>query len=348
VSGSAIGSSVDGSRLVSESRELREFGGLIPGRKADAPVTEDGSEVDVGVVVVGAGLSGLMAARKLQRAGRSVRVLEAADRTGGRTYTSEADGSPVDLGGLWVAPDHHEVLALVEEFGLRTRRQPAAGRIVLVLDDWSACSSARTPNASRRCGCSPASDPLGGLHRVALRCARHHPRRRPTAGYRSGSRAPRAGGTQRCRAWDRADSANRDRHPRRRHGAQLLGGRDLPATRAAEIRFDPPLPTERADLLTHTHMGSYAKYIAAYDRPWWRERDVSGNAVDLRGPLRLVIDGDADRGGVLIGFSTGDANRRLAVMPGDSRREVVLDALSRLFGRLAASPRSFAALRLDV
>jgi monoamine oxidase len=90
-------------------------------------------------------------------------------------------------------------------------------------------------------------------------------------------------------------------------------------------------------------MGSYAKYIAAYDRPWWRERDVSGNAVDLRGPLRLVIDGDADRGGVLIGFSTGDANRRLAVMPADSRREVVLDALSRLFGRLAASPRSFAA-----
>ena len=56
------------------------------------------------VVVIGAGVSGLVAARALDRAGVAVTVLEGRDRIGGRTHTVTLGGVPVDLGGSWVHP----------------------------------------------------------------------------------------------------------------------------------------------------------------------------------------------------------------------------------------------------
>ncbi len=72
------------------------------------------------VTVVGAGLAGLSAARTIARSGRSVAVLEARDRVGGRTYTRAIGGGYFDLGGQWLGPTQRRMHALVEEYGLDT------------------------------------------------------------------------------------------------------------------------------------------------------------------------------------------------------------------------------------
>ena len=89
-------------------------------------------ELDRDVVIVGAGPSGLTAARELKKAGLSVAVLEARDRVGGRTWTDTIDGAMLEIGGQWVSPDQTALLALIDDLGLQTYSRYREGESVYI------------------------------------------------------------------------------------------------------------------------------------------------------------------------------------------------------------------------
>ena len=70
------------------------------------------------VVVVGAGIAGLVAATDLVAGGAEVVVLEARDRVGGRLLNVEIGGEPNELGGQWIAPYQSEMHALLGDLGI--------------------------------------------------------------------------------------------------------------------------------------------------------------------------------------------------------------------------------------
>ena len=76
------------------------------------------------VIVVGAGLSGLAAAREVLQSGREALVLEAADRVGGRILTEEPiPGVFLELGAQWIGDTHHRMRALAGELGIELYAQ---------------------------------------------------------------------------------------------------------------------------------------------------------------------------------------------------------------------------------
>ena len=84
------------------------------------PQTESASR-EAQVLVLGAGISGLAAARTLTDKGVSVIVLEARDRIGGRMWTDSSLGLPLDLGASWIhGVSGNPITELAKRFGIQT------------------------------------------------------------------------------------------------------------------------------------------------------------------------------------------------------------------------------------
>ncbi|KAJ8407302.1 hypothetical protein AAFF_G00278760 [Aldrovandia affinis] len=83
------------------------------------------------VIVIGAGISGLSAAKLLVESGLSPVVLEARNRVGGRTFTvRNKETKYVDLGGAYIGPTQNRILRLAKEFGVATYKVNEQERLV--------------------------------------------------------------------------------------------------------------------------------------------------------------------------------------------------------------------------
>lgn len=100
------------------------------------------------VVVIGAGVSGLAAARRLADAGVAVTVVEARSRLGGRTWTDTSLGLPIDLGAAWIhGSEGNPLIELAAQVGARTVDTDFED--VVVLQDGSVVDPAAVDAAGR-------------------------------------------------------------------------------------------------------------------------------------------------------------------------------------------------------
>ena len=91
--------------------------------------------IDADVVVVGGGLAGLATARAVRAEGFDPVVLEARNRLGGKTESTETEYDDyVEYGGQWVGADQDRVRALLDEFDIETRPQYYGGDVVRRVD----------------------------------------------------------------------------------------------------------------------------------------------------------------------------------------------------------------------
>jgi monoamine oxidase len=370
------------------------------------------------VVIVGAGLAGLSAARELLAAGLEPLVVEARDRVGGRTLNGAAeDGTVVELGGQWLAEGNQRMGALAERAGASLYRAHAGGVDLLEVSGRVRGQRGKVP-------------PLSPVALLDVACARWRlDRLVGSVPVRMPWRAPRAEELDGRSVADWLDRTVRSREGRQLldlafttvwgaaphdinllHALAYIGstGRldDLTTTKiqdrisggaarvaqwlaaglgdrivleapvaaivhtgagaevdtargtvrarrvivavpprlAAGIRFEPGLPHSRATALRSLPMGAVIKVSAVYDRPFWRERGLSGKALTGRGPVTAVFDNSppgARVPGVLVGFVPGDRARDLAGRPEGERRHQVLDTLARLFGPEGGTPEAY-------
>ena len=121
---------------ISRRRLLRLLGlGAVASTLPACSDGGSGGDASGPVLVVGAGFAGLAAADALRSAGRDVVVLEGRDRIGGRTWTADFGGAPVDLGAAWMhGIDGNPVADLARRRGIGWRPAEVIDETIAAFD----------------------------------------------------------------------------------------------------------------------------------------------------------------------------------------------------------------------
>lgn len=108
----------------------------------------------------------------------------------------------------------------------------------------------------------------------------------------------------------------------------------------SRIHFHAALPAARMQLQQRMPMGSVIKALIAYERPFWKERGLSGEAISDSAAFGPVMDATppGSERGFLVGFFASTEGRALAGTSIETRRAAAVRSLTRYFGDSAASP----------
>ena len=282
------------------------------------------------VLIVGAGLSGLALAAKLIERGIDVRVIEARNRSGGRMLsvasTSKSIGAVhFDMGPSWIWPGQPQIESLLKSMNIDVFEQYSTGNLVyedelgLVRCDYDYS----TMGGSLRID--------GGMQLVINRLKKSLPDYSILESHRLVSiKTP----------GDKIIATVETSKKTIELQANKIVFCVPPRLVATTIGFEPELPAGviRSLKAIPTWMAGHGKFTATYDKPFWRDMGLSGDAISRKGPLMEIHDASPMNlaCGALFGFvglSAHSPDRKASALV-----ENAIKQLERLFGSRAANP----------
>ncbi len=115
----------------------------------------------------------------------------------------------------------------------------------------------------------------------------------------------------------------------------------IPPSLHSTIRFEPMLPVAHEQRAMRSPMGGIVKVLVAYDRPFWREAGLSGDAVSDRSVVTTTMDTTHGDRAALVAFVVGNAARDWSLRDPKERKASVVAALAHFFGDAAKTPRDY-------
>jgi monoamine oxidase len=117
----------------------------------------------------------------------------------------------------------------------------------------------------------------------------------------------------------------------------------VPPPLAGQIQYEPALPSMRTNLVRRMPMGTLIKAEVFYEKPFWRGKGLTGQSLSDEGPVTVTFDISPPDGkpGILMGFVGGDRARKFQKLAASTRRQQVLQELSKLFGPEALKPTEY-------
>jgi len=268
-------------------------------------------------IVIGAGISGLVAATRIAARGRSVLVLEARDRVGGRAFSPALPEGVVDAGATWYWSNEPQVRDLVERLSVATFPQHISGDALV-----------EQQAATLRIDGNPLDVPAHRFSAGAQHLADCLARLLPPGSLHLGRPV--------------TSVAVEDT------GVRVVTGGDgfeapqvvlavPPALAIDTIHLAPVLPAEMHELAASTTvwMGDVVKAIAVYGEAFWRAAGLAGAAISWDGPFREFHDHSGPDGGPAAIFGFAPA----AVFADEQQAaEAFRGQLANLFGAAAGRP----------
>lgn len=279
------------------------------------------------VTIIGAGLSGLAIAYRLQCAGTQVQVLEANAVPGGRIQPAVLNGHQ-DLGPTWIWPYAQPVIAQwLDELGLTLFDQFDTGSGLV---DHASNATAKPQNLPSQYGIARIE---GGTH--ALIEALHNKLENPVKFEHVVSNCVRINDQ-----WQLSVKTPNDALTPTKVMTDQLIIAIPPRLSAALVTTDDVELRNALDVLqtTETWMAQHAKIVVLYDSPFWRDEGLSGRVMSQVGPLVEIHDhsGPAGTPAALFGFSGVPAQVRHASSV--QFIEAIKQQLTRCFGETAPEP----------
>ncbi|MEO0473678.1 MAG: NAD(P)/FAD-dependent oxidoreductase [Bacteroidota bacterium] len=274
------------------------------------------------ILILGAGLCGLVTAYYLRQSGLSIRILEARTRPGGRIHTIQTENATrIEMGATWLGQKHRHLNTLLQELELGIEPQFLGAHAIFEPISTSPPQLVDLP---------PNEDPSfrikGGSIRLieSLLASLDH----VTINYQ-----------QRVSELVYSEKGWKVKTDQDRFRSDLIISTLPPKLLVSNIDFSPSLPSALLDVAqqTHTWMGESIKVGLSFPEAFWRKGKNSGTIASNVGPITEMYDHTSEDGFALKGFMNGAFHA--TSLP--ERRKLALDQLEKYYGSQAIHAASY-------